>query len=59
MVLDFFTIWIFVFDIPESVIEIFKVFQSLEVVAKREFRRRLLSIVYLMISQNLHFENPA
>jgi len=41
----FFTIWIFLSDSLESVIEIFKGFQTLEVVAKPEFRKRLLSIV--------------
>ena len=55
--LDFsFTIWLFLFDILESVIEIFKGFQTLEVVAKREFRKRLLSIV--VFYPNLSFGDP-
>ena len=42
---------ILVFDILERVIEIFKGFQTLKVVAKREFLNRLLSIT--VFSPNL------
>ena len=48
-----FTTRLFLFDILERVIEIFKGFQTLEVVAKGEFRKRLLSIV--LFSPNLSF----